>query len=448
VIAAIALAALIQEQPSLEPVMREAERAGFSGVVLVARRGEVLLHRGYGLANRAAGTPFDRASLVQIGSNVKDFTKVAIYQLVERGLLSPADTLGRFFGDLPAGKSGITVQQLLDHRSGLPHGVSGERGDEEPLTRDEMLARVRAVALAAPPGTREIYSNAGYSLLAAIVETVSGMPFDEYVARNITDPLGLRDIGSHLRNFDRARIAHGYGGGRDYGSVLDQPHDRSGHLYQLRGNGGYVATVGDMYRFYQALRGDALLRDAGHRRAVVDPDRPGVYAGSDMVSFFLYANFPGAGVEILIGSNSREYMGNRLMRELLPALGIRFDGDRPEAATQVTSPLLPRIPDTPVGRTVTAYLEAWATGDTAVMRRFFTEHGGTGPGVPSMETRLSRYLDMRGRLGRLTILGAREGPDGLIVVARAENGDELQMTFNVDPEPPHRLRGIRVEAGQ
>lgn len=461
-IAVFAAAALLVQQPviagpdgqRLDSIVRAAHAAGFHGNVLVARRGEVLLLQGYGLANRAANTPFTPSTLVQIGSNVKDFTKLAIWQLIEQGRLRLTDSLPMFFDRIPADKAGITVRQLLHHRSGLPHVVAAS--DDEGMTKEEMLRRVRAATLEAAPGTREIYSNVGYSLLAAIVERLSGQSFDAYVARHILQPAGVRETGVTLPRFDRSRVARGYAGGRDMGIILDKPSDADGHQWQLRGNGGYLSTLSEMHRFYQALRGPTLLREQASRDAVMNFSGPNIAAGSDRVSFFMFASFPGAGVEVFIASNHQEYMGNRLLQQLTPALGIRRDGpDGPggpgaEIVTDngprrdVTAPMLPRVPDTPVGRVVQAYLAAYATGDTAAMRRFFTEHAA-GPGAPPMATRLERYLQMRGNLGNLTVRGAQATPEGFIVAATSSNGEEVQLTFVLDTQPPHTLRGIRVE---
>ena len=428
----------------LDSLLRAAEARGFHGSVLVARRGEVVLLNGYGFANHATNTRFSPSTLVQIGSNTKDFTATAIYQLIERGRLRLSDSLPRFFEGVPADKRGITVQQLLDHTAGLPLGLGG---DERPLTKAQMLQELWALTLPSPPGAGKRYSNLGYSILAAIIEQLSGMPFDAYVAQRIFDPAGMRETGLLLPHFDRARIAHGYAEGRDRGVILDLPHDADGHSWNLRGNGGHLSTVSDMHRFYRALRGPALLRDEQHRRAVIPFNEPGVWAGSDMTSFFLFANFPGAEIEVLVASNHREYQGNRLLREIEPILGLELPGR--EVVPTTSAPLLDRVPDTGIGRTVAAYLEAFNTGDTATMRRFFTERALSGPDSPPLDVRLQRYQMMWSDVGRLTVRGVRQVPDGagLIVVAARDNGETLTLTFNVEPEPPHRLRSIRVEIG-
>src|SRR4030081_881607 len=85
----------------LDSAMRAAAARGFSGVVRVERNGGLLLEKGYGLANRAQKIPFTPATVVQIGSNTKDFTAVAILQLQRAGRLSLNDTLGKYFSSAP-----------------------------------------------------------------------------------------------------------------------------------------------------------------------------------------------------------------------------------------------------------------------------------------------------------------------------------------------------------
>jgi len=177
----------------LDSIAQAAAGQGFSGILVVHRGGKEVLSRGYGLANRATGARFTPQTVVPIGSNVKDFTKAAILALVEGGKLRLADSLGTFFPGAPGDKRGITVDQLLEHRAGLPLGVGQ---DEVPLTKDEILARVWARPLGSRPGTEERYSNAGFSLRAANVEAVNGEAFGYPVARNTSSPLRPADTGA------------------------------------------------------------------------------------------------------------------------------------------------------------------------------------------------------------------------------------------------------------
>lgn len=427
----------------LDSVARAAQAKGFHGGVLVATGGDVVLLQGYGMANQASGVPFGPSTVVQIGSNVKDITKVAILQLVEAGRLNLDDSLGGFFPRAPADKRGITVRQLLEHQAGLPQGVGP---DEEALPLQAFLNRLFARPLDFPPGTAFQYSNAGYSVLAAIIEQLTGRSFEAHVAESVFRRAGMYETGLLLPQFKPERLAHCYDGERDRGTMLDQPHTAEGHYWNLRGNGGFVATLMDMHRFYQALRGSSLLADSAHRAMVLRADEPSLLAGSDGYCFFILGNFPRAGIEIIVASNHAGFKAPALMDGLEKAAGIAVGGRR-EIATPPGGPRSHSLPQTGTGRTVAAYLEAFNSGDTTVMRRFFEAHALTGPGTPPMATRVSRTAGMRSELGRLSVESVQQTTMALEVVVRGERGDRATLSFDIEPVAPFRMRSLRVEVG-
>ncbi len=427
----------------LDSIAQAAGQQGFHGVVLVAKGNDEILVKGYGMANHATGARFTPSTVVQIGSCVKDFTKVAILQLVEAGRLRLTDPLDHFFQDVPADKRAITVEQVLEHRAGFPLAVGL---DLEPLTRGQFLERLFARPLQFVPGTSEQYSNAGFALLAAVVEQLTGQAFDAYVDSAIFRPAGMRETGLLLPRFDPARLARGYVEDEDRGTMLDLPRLPDGHGWNLRGNGGHVSTVRDMRRFYQALGDSTLLRDRAHRAMVLPPDQPCVLAGSDLVCFFLYGRFPGNGVELLIASNHADWKGERLMRLLQPALGIAGPPDGgPRSLTGGKASAT--LPDTGQGRTVAAYLEAFNSGDPAVMQRFLQEHAEAGPDAPPMERRLKNYRRMFDDLGRVVVESAQQTTIALQVTVRGEQGMRATFYFQVSSTAPFALQGMHIEVG-
>ncbi|MEO7457190.1 MAG: serine hydrolase domain-containing protein, partial [Gemmatimonadaceae bacterium] len=276
----------------LDSVMRVAEAKGFSGAVRVEREGRVLLEKGYGQADRAAHIAFTPATVVQIGSNTKDFTAVAILQLHAAHKLSLGDSLSRYIPDAPADKRNITIRQLMNHRAGFPLGIGG---DFDAFDRRTLVDSAMKTPLLFTPGTRESYSNTGFSLLAAIIEQVTGKTYDHYVQDAIIAPAGLTRTGFLLPGFKPADLAHGYNpAGRDAGTMLAKPHAADGPYWNLRGNGGMLSTVGEMAAFYKALFESDKLLDPATRALRFNPDEPVGLAGSDGVNFFLYDRFPPA----------------------------------------------------------------------------------------------------------------------------------------------------------
>jgi CubicO group peptidase (beta-lactamase class C family) len=230
---------------------------GFSGATLIAQDGEIILERGYGLAVEEGEKPFTADTAFVIGSISKAFTAAAVLQLEMEGQLNTGDPIGKFLANVPPDKEQITLHQLLTHTSGLiqHHAES----DFDPLTRDEAVALILEAPLRFQPGAEYAYSDAGYVMLAAIVELVSGQPFTDYLADHLFKPAGMK----HTAFYDDGRwqdepLAHGYHNGRDVGSPADWP----GPTWSLLGAGGIVSTVGDLYRWQQALQQHRILPSA------------------------------------------------------------------------------------------------------------------------------------------------------------------------------------------
>ena len=233
------------------------EAFGFSGAVLVAEGDRVLLARGYGLADRRRGTPVTTRTRFDIGSLSKQFTAAAVLKLVEVGRISLHDSIALVLPDVPADKRGITPHHLLTHTSGI-----SDFGDEsEPIARDALLKEILAAPLARLPGTEYEYSNLGYSLLAALVEIVSGERFEAYLTRALFEPAGLRDTGfTWAAPPDDTGIALGYGGFVEP-CAGENPATRT-DSFRRRGSGDVLSTLDDLAIWAGALRRDRVLSAA------------------------------------------------------------------------------------------------------------------------------------------------------------------------------------------
>lgn len=162
----------------LDTYLTRATFFGFSGVVAATRDDSILLRKGYGLADRERGVTFTSGTAIDIGSLAKQFTAAAILKLEAQGRCSTTDPIIRFFDRIPEDKRAITIHQLLTHTSGVVRDVSidGE-------SREVVVRQILSMPLRLEPGARFAYSNAGYKLLAAIVEVVSGERFDVFIRR-------------------------------------------------------------------------------------------------------------------------------------------------------------------------------------------------------------------------------------------------------------------------
>jgi CubicO group peptidase (beta-lactamase class C family) len=229
---------------------------GFSGTVLIAKGGDILVHSGYGLADRESSVPVTRETVFDIGSITKQFTAAAILELEEQGRLRTTDSISRFFPDVPADKRGITVHHLLTHSSGF-QGDFG--GDYAIMPRDSLVGIALASELQWAPGTRYDYSNTGYSLLGAIIEIASGQPYERFLHDHLFRPAGMMKTGYTIPSWTKEELAVGYRGGQRWGSPLDHRWAPDGPWWHLRANGGILTTLADLYRWHRALETDLVL---------------------------------------------------------------------------------------------------------------------------------------------------------------------------------------------
>jgi CubicO group peptidase (beta-lactamase class C family) len=236
---------------------------GFSGAVLLAKDGNVLLSRGYGLADREAGTPVTPETVFDIGSITKQFTAAAILKLEMEGKLTVNDPISRWFQDVPPDKQAMTIHHLLTHTAGL-EDVFG--GDYEVAERDSLVRVALGSKLRAPPPAPYEYSNVGYTLLAAIVEKASGMPYERYLRENVLIPAGLDRTGYRGVDWRPGELAVGYRGSERWGSPVDHLWAADGPYWNLRGNGGILSSLPQLFRWHQALEGDAVLSAEAKRK--------------------------------------------------------------------------------------------------------------------------------------------------------------------------------------
>ncbi|HEX8170274.1 MAG TPA: serine hydrolase domain-containing protein [Thermoanaerobaculia bacterium] len=236
-------------QRKLDSLLRGFESNGYSGSVLVAKDGEIVLHEGYGFADRERGLRNEAETRYEIASLTKTFTAAAVLQLESAGRLRTSDRLSRFLGPFPDEKAAATIHHLATHTAGLVReGTELASGPD----RERFVESVKRTAVESPPGAHYRYTNAGYSMLAAVVEKASGTPFEDYVRAHLIAPAGLQHTGFRT---DAQPVAAGYAGNK---RVEPEPYE-----WGLRGAGGMISTVGDLYRWHRALHeGDVVTPQA------------------------------------------------------------------------------------------------------------------------------------------------------------------------------------------
>ena len=170
--------------------------------IAVIKDGVVVYKRGYGSANLEYNVPITPQTVFHVASVSKQFTAFAITLLANQGKLSLDDDIRKHLPEVPDFGKKITIRQLLHHTSGLRDqwtllGMAGWRLDDV-ITKEHILKMVRhQKELNFDPGAENLYSNTGYTLLAVIVERVSGQSFRDYTEANIFKPLGMTNTHFH-----------------------------------------------------------------------------------------------------------------------------------------------------------------------------------------------------------------------------------------------------------
>lgn len=229
-------------------LQREHIAGTFDGLVLVAKDNTVLLKQAYGCADQQNSIENNDTAISDMGSIAKTFTAAAVLQLAANGRLQLTNTIKDFYPNAPEAVRPITIEQLLAHSSGMDNFHNDS--DFEVMDRSEAERRILSMPLIAKPGEKVSYSNAAYTLLAAIVEQVSGQTFREYVHENILRPLKLDNTGFYQdTHISASNLARGYGGDEPGSTTFEK-----GLTWALVGAGGMVTSIDDLANWFAALK--------------------------------------------------------------------------------------------------------------------------------------------------------------------------------------------------
>jgi len=234
-------------------VPEEMAGAGTPGaVVSLVHDGQCVFSKGYGTARRGEDFPVDpSATLFRVASISKVVCTIAVLQLAEQGKLSLTDDINRYLTDLHVpGKPPVTLDNLLTHTAGFDDRFLGMGAPTPesliplgPYLADNLPPRVM------PPGKYISYSNHGFALAGHIVECVSGLPFAEYVQRNIFEPLGMTHSTFTLVPTSDTPLATGY----DY--YLGRYHEARYDYPETVPASSLATTANDMAILMRALLG-------------------------------------------------------------------------------------------------------------------------------------------------------------------------------------------------
>ena len=252
---------------AMDSMLAAAYPAGGPGAaVIVARDERVLMRKAYGMADIELGVPMRPEHVFRLGSITKQFTAVATLMLADEGKLSLDDDVTKFFPGYPTHGRRITVEHLLTHTSGIrsytsmPEWRSKMRTDVTPA---ELIAAFRDQPMDFAPGEDWRYNNSGYALLGAIIETVSGQSWADFLRTRVFEPLGMTNTRVETQTAIIPGRVRGYemGQGR---AITNSEYLSLTHPYSA---GALVSTVDDMLRWGQSVQAQHFLKPETWRRA-------------------------------------------------------------------------------------------------------------------------------------------------------------------------------------
>ncbi|KAB2923554.1 MAG: beta-lactamase family protein [Bacteroidetes bacterium] len=226
----------------------------------VMRNGTLLHSRGYGFSDLENRVPAEARTKFRIASVSKPITAAAVMQLAERGRIDLDAPVQRYIPEFPVKQRAVTMRQLLGHRSGIRHyrNVDEELRIGGRSYRDltEALSLFMHDTLMHLPGAGYTYTTFGYNVLGVAVERVTGMPFTEYVRKNIFDlaamPNTVPDRPNTIIPFRTRPYSPDSGGTVRNADVIDPG-------YKVPG-GGFLSTAEDLVRFGDAMMTGRLVR--------------------------------------------------------------------------------------------------------------------------------------------------------------------------------------------
>lgn len=254
----------------IDEIATHPEFVGLS--VAVARGDELIVDRGYGIADLEWNAPVDASTIFRIGSTTKTFTAAAILRLAEQGKLGLDDPLSRYVPEFDTGGRVVTIRQLLNHTSGIPEYTMqpGFFAKMLPLNVSdaEVLQLVSGKPFDFEPGAGWRYSNTNYYLLGMIIAKASGQPYAAFMQDEFFTPLGL----AHTRYGSESEIiphrAQGYLFDRDKGS---HTNDAAISMNGPGAGGALVSSAGDLVRWQIALTSGRAISAASFEQMIASP---------------------------------------------------------------------------------------------------------------------------------------------------------------------------------
>ena len=221
---------------------------------MVIKKGEIVLEKSMGYAdveNKVSASP---ETNYRIASISKPFTAIAIQKLIYQNKLSYQTTLSEIFPDFPEYGNHITVENLLNHRSGIiEYNQFIQEGKQ--LSDEAVLEGLMSVnTINSQPNEKFAYRNSGYALLAQIVEKITSKEFEDFMQDEIFSPIGMSNTSLYMKGEEIPNRAYGYTIEEGSTKKTDQNSTSA-----VKGDGCIYSSMADFYRWDQALYSDIIV---------------------------------------------------------------------------------------------------------------------------------------------------------------------------------------------
>ncbi|MBP0969816.1 MAG: beta-lactamase family protein [Oscillospiraceae bacterium] len=277
----------MDKRETIERLVKESyEKGGFNGTWLYAENGEIVSKGALGFSDTEDSVPVREDSIFQLASVSKQFTTAAVMLAFRQGLMDPDDRITKFFPELTA-YDGATVRNLLNHTSGIPDYFEDldwflkKWKEEKRIPGNGEIVDFICGSKLEPsfaPGEKYEYSNTGYNLLALLVEKLSGVPYEEFLQKNIFDPAGMssthachiRRDGVPFEGLARATVPEDGRwvfdiDSRDYADIVNSVDGLNGDDYVF-------TNIFDLFAWDRALREGKVLT-ADEQRIMYTPGK-------------------------------------------------------------------------------------------------------------------------------------------------------------------------------
>lgn len=255
-------------------------KKGFNGNVYYSKNNSVVYNKSFGVSNFETGAPLNDSTLFGLASNSKQFTALAIIQLIEEKHFEHGTKINNILPKFPY--ENITVEHLLRHQSGLieyaPFMDNKKVWNKDSIAtnRDVLsLLENRKPKLRFTPGEKFEYNNTGYVILASIIEKVSGLSYPDYLKKKIFDPLNMNRTQVIRRKYAPVDIPNNtegyYKSGGKYKVMNESRKFMCGTINGTYGDAGISSTVLDMEKWKRALRENTLI-SAENKSKMFSPD--------------------------------------------------------------------------------------------------------------------------------------------------------------------------------